>query len=54
MLTRTLVAQESVPAPPKGYLVVRFHTRFESREAIETVSLMRENGEWKIAGITIS
>ena len=54
MLSRTLIGVQSVPAPPHGYEMVRFRTRFANRaEAIETVSLVREGDSWKVAGIYI-
>lgn len=54
MVSRTFVSQENVPAPPDGYEVVKFRTRFANREsAIETVSLRREDGAWRVAGIMI-
>lgn len=54
MLSRTLVSQENLPAPPHGYEVVKFRTRFANRaEAIETVSLDREDGHWRVVGVTI-
>jgi len=54
VLSRRLVADESVPAPPNGYRVVRFRTDFAAKlGAIETLSLAREGDGWKVAGYVI-
>ena len=54
VISRTLISQEMVPAPPAGVHVVKFRTRFANKaEAVETVSLARENGAWKMVGIYI-
>lgn len=54
MLSRQLLSEADVPAPPKGYCMVRFRTDFENRrDAIETVSLDREGGNWKVVGVYI-
>ena len=54
MISRRFVSQEELPAPPHGYEVVKFHTRFANRpEAVETVTLDREDGSWRVAGVTI-
>lgn len=54
MISRTFVSQENLPAPPDGYEVVKFRTRFANRaSAIETVSLRREDGGWRVAGVMI-
>ena len=54
MISRTFVSQENLPAPPHGYEVVKFRTRFANRpEAVETVTLDREDGSWRVAGVTI-
>jgi DNA-binding CsgD family transcriptional regulator len=54
MLSRQLLSAEDVPAPPKGYQMVRFRTDFENkRGATETVSLDREGGSWKVVGVYI-
>ena len=54
MVSRTFLSQENLPAPPAGYEVVKFRTTFANKaDALETVSLNRENGAWRIAGVTI-
>lgn len=52
--SRVLISQENLPAPPSGYEVVKFRTTFANKaNAIETVSLSREGGAWRVAGVTI-
>ncbi|MFC3442125.1 DUF4019 domain-containing protein [Sphingobium rhizovicinum] len=54
ILSRTLIRQENLPAPPYGYEVVKFRTSYANKaDAIETVSLDKENGLWRVAGVTI-
>ena len=54
MVSRTFASQEFLPAPPHGYEVVKFRTRFANRtEALETVTLDREDGGWRVVGVTI-
>ena len=54
MISRTFVSQEDVPAPPAGYQVNKFRTRCSNKaDAVETVSLAREDGRWRVAGVTI-
>lgn len=51
---RTLLSEQSLPAPPDGYEVVKFRTRFANKgSAVETVTLEREDGGWKVVGITV-
>ena len=54
-LSRTLLSQENLPAPPRGYEVVKFRTRFANgkADAVETVTLDREAGGWRVVGITV-
>jgi hypothetical protein len=54
VLSRTLLSQENLPAPPSGYEVVKFRTSYANKaDAIETVSLDKEGGIWRVAGVTI-
>ena len=54
MVSRAFLSQDDIPAPPAGYRMVRFNTRFGTAAAIvETVTLERENGEWRVAGIYV-
>ena len=54
MISRTFVSQENLPAPPHGYEVVKFRTRFANKdETVETVTLDREGDSWRVVGITI-
>lgn len=54
MISRNAIAFEYVNAPPNGYEIVRFRTDFEKRSAvIESVTLERENGAWKVVGYLI-
>ncbi|GGD60694.1 DUF4019 domain-containing protein [Erythrobacter arachoides] len=52
-LSRNLISAE-MPPTPQGYVVVKYRTTFDNRAgAVETVSLLRENGEWRVAGIYV-
>lgn len=54
VVSRTFMSQESLPAPPHGYEVVKFRTQFTNKpEAVETVTLDREDGVWRIVGVMI-
>ncbi|MGN7159944.1 DUF4019 domain-containing protein [Sphingomonas sp. SAFR-052] len=54
VVSRTLIGQEYVPAPPYGYRSVKFRTRYaKGGEQIETVMLDQEATEWKVVGITV-
>jgi DNA-binding CsgD family transcriptional regulator len=55
MISRTFISQEDLPAPPHGYQVVKFRTRFANNhaETVETVTLDREDGGWRVVGVTI-
>lgn len=52
--SRILVSEEYVPAPPYGYQMVKFRTDYANKTgAIETLSLVREGGEWRVVGVTV-
>lgn len=54
VISRVTISQESVPALPSGVQVVKFRTSFANKaDAVETVSLAREDGSWKVVGIYI-
>lgn len=53
-MSRSLLSQEELPAPPHGYEVVKFRASYAKQaQAIETVTLDREDGAWRIVGVTI-
>lgn len=54
VVSRTFISQQNLPAPPAGYEVVKFRTHYANKpDAVETVSLDREGGEWRIVGVMI-
>lgn len=54
VLTRDLVANEYVPAPPEGYQLVKFRSAYASgAQQTESLSLAWEDGAWKVVGIVI-
>lgn len=54
LVSRILLSQESVPAPPAGVEVVKFRSTFANRaDVVETVSLAREGADWKVVGIYV-
>jgi DNA-binding CsgD family transcriptional regulator len=54
LVSRTFLSQENLPAPPSGYEVVKFRTSFANKaDVVETVSLDREGGTWRVVGITV-
>jgi DNA-binding CsgD family transcriptional regulator len=53
-ITRTFLSQENLPAPPHGYEVVKFRTHFANKDGVvETVTLDREDGSWRVVGVMI-
>jgi Protein of unknown function (DUF4019) len=54
MLSRVLIGEENLPAPPSGYEIVKFRTSFANKaNAVETVMLDREDGAWRVVGVTV-
>ena len=53
-IARRADSVHQVPAPPNGYVMVRFATRFANKpDAVESVSLVREGGALRVAGYYI-
>jgi DNA-binding CsgD family transcriptional regulator len=54
VVSRTLATIRYLNAPPHGYQEVTFQTRFANKpEAVETVTLVKEGGAWKVVGILV-
>ena len=54
LLTRNLIANEFVPAPPEGYRMIKFASSYSNGSSqVETLSLSWEAGAWKVVGIVI-
>lgn len=52
LLTRNVVANEYVPAPPEGYRLVKFRSTYANGTAqTESLSVAWEDGAWKVVGI---
>lgn len=53
LLTRNLVGNEFVPAPPEGYQLIKFRSAYANgTQQTESLSLAWEDGAWKVVGIT--
>ena len=51
LVSRADLSQESIPAPPHGYEMVKFRTSFANRaNVVETVTLVREGQAWRVVG----
>lgn len=51
VIARETQTAEFVNAPPSGYVIVRFQSRFANKAGVtETVTLEREDDEWKVVG----
>lgn len=54
IIVHELVSEDFVPAPPTGYQLVRFRSRYANRaEVILTMTLQQENERWTVSGIML-
>ncbi|HEV2596540.1 MAG TPA: DUF4019 domain-containing protein [Sphingomicrobium sp.] len=54
VVSREAISHDRVPAPPAGVEVIKFRTNFANKpNAVETVSVAREDGSWRVVGILI-
>lgn len=54
VISRNLATVRFLNAPPSGFMEVTFHTRFANKAgAVETVTVVKEEGQWKVVGILI-
>ena len=52
VISRQLIDDIDSPTPPNGNRIVRFRTSFANRpNAVETVALVSEGGQWRIVGV---
>lgn len=52
LLTRDLVTNEYVPAPPEGYRLIKFRSTYANGTAqTESLSVAWEDGAWKVVGV---
>ena len=54
LISRKMLSQESVPAPPGGVEVVKFRSSFANKaDVVETLTLIREGSVWRVNGIYV-
>jgi len=52
LLTRDLIGNEYVPAPPEGYRLIKFRSTYANGATqTESLSLAWEDGAWKVVGV---
>jgi DNA-binding CsgD family transcriptional regulator len=52
--SRELASTDFVPAPPAGLWVLKFRAHYANQaDAIETISLTRENDSWHVVGVYV-
>ena len=54
MVARTLLSAETDPAPPRGFQLIKFRTQFTNKTVVETVTLDREHGDWRVSVRSVS
>jgi DNA-binding CsgD family transcriptional regulator len=53
LVSRSLLSNEWVPTP-EGYVMVKYRSDFANRQgAVETVTMVKEDGAWKVSGVII-
>jgi DNA-binding CsgD family transcriptional regulator len=53
-LSRELITADFGPAPPNGFWNVRFRSHFASgRDAVETLAMAYEDGNWRVVGLLL-
>lgn len=52
-VSRELLTVRYLNAPPHGYQEVTFATRYENSKVIETITLQKEDGAWKVVGVLV-
>ena len=53
LVSRELLTVRYLNAPPHGYKEVAFATRYENAQVVETITLQKEEGGWKVVGIMV-
>ena len=54
VIEHTFIREEFVPAPPTGYQLVKFRSRYANRaDMLLTITLEREGEQWAVAGIML-
>ena len=52
--SRVLLTHDSVPTPPNGAEILKFRTSFANKpNAVETLALTKEQGDWRVVGYYI-
>ncbi|MGX7896322.1 helix-turn-helix domain-containing protein [Tsuneonella sp. HG222] len=54
VVSRKVVSEEMVPAPPSSYQMVKFETTFANKaDTLETLTLVRDAEGWKVVGYIV-
>ena len=54
VISRSVISTNIVLTPPPGVHVIKFRTNFANRaNAVETVSMTREEGSWRVTSIWV-
>lgn len=53
-IAHELVSEDFVPAPPSGYQLIKFKSRYANKpETTLTLTLEKENERWKVSGVML-